>query len=85
MATPNELSDFQDAYGIVVRDARLRRGYSQVELGEKCGLDRTYISGIERGRRNPSLKTVLILARALRIRPHRILKLAEQGSGWTRA
>lgn len=49
--------------------ARLRavRGFSQEKLAEKAEMDRTYLSGIERGGRNPGIKAVLKLARALRV------------------
>ncbi len=49
--------------------ARLRavRGFSQEKLAEKAEMDRTYLSGIERGVRNPGIKAVLKLARALRV------------------
>jgi transcriptional regulator with XRE-family HTH domain len=47
--------------------ARIRndRGLSQDALAEKADLDRAYVSGIERGVRNPGIKTVLRIARAL--------------------
>jgi transcriptional regulator with XRE-family HTH domain len=35
---------------------------SQEEFAARCGLDRTYISGIERGRRNPSLRNIRKIA-----------------------
>ena len=44
---------------------RLQRGYSQEKLAEKCGFDRTYISLIERGLRNPSFTNLLKLAEGL--------------------
>lgn len=53
------------AFGSVVREARLRRGLSQERLGLRCGLDRTYVSGIERGVRNPTLTVVHRLAQGL--------------------
>ena len=40
----------------------------QEKLGETTGLDRTYISGIERGVRNPSLKNIEKLAKALDVK-----------------
>jgi transcriptional regulator with XRE-family HTH domain len=39
---------------------------TQERLAELTGLDPTYISGIERGRRNPSLKNIVKIARALK-------------------
>jgi transcriptional regulator with XRE-family HTH domain len=47
--------------------SRLRgeAGFSQDKLAEQADLDRTYLSGIERGVRNPGIKVVIRLARAL--------------------
>ena len=44
---------------------RKERGLSQEELAELSGLDRTYISGIERGLRNVALRNIEALANAL--------------------
>jgi transcriptional regulator with XRE-family HTH domain len=57
------------AFGQAIREARRRQGVSQESLALMCGLDRTYISGIERGTRNPSLKNILRLADALDTTP----------------
>ncbi len=57
------------AFGQAIRAIRNRRGVSQESLALRCGLDRTYISGIERGTRNPSLTNILRLAAALDVRP----------------
>ncbi len=48
-----------------VLQQREARGFSQDQLAEKADLDRTYISGIERGVRNPSLVSICRLAKAL--------------------
>ena len=53
---------------------------SQEKLGLKAGLDRTYISGIERGMRNPTLKTIWLLAETLSTTPSSLLKTAEKCS-----
>lgn len=47
--------------------ARLRReaGLTQEQLAEKCGLSQQYLSGLERGRRNPTIVTIYELANAL--------------------
>jgi CheY-like chemotaxis protein len=51
----------------VIRDCRHRLGISQEELGWRAGLHRTYITDIERGVRNISLKSVASLSKALEI------------------
>lgn len=56
-------------FGTRVKSARLDRGLSQEKLALDCGLDRTYISGIERGKRNVSLINIHKLAGALGISP----------------
>jgi transcriptional regulator with XRE-family HTH domain len=66
------------AFGAAVRDLRGRRGLSQENLGFEAELDRTYVSGIERGVRNPTLTTIWKLAEALRVTPSRLLKAAEE-------
>ena len=52
-----------------MRSFRTERGLSQEALAFNCELDRTYVSGIERGERNPSLTNILKLAAALEIKP----------------
>lgn len=54
-------------FGNRVRYLRLLAGHSQEELASICSLDRTYIGGIERGERNPSLKNILRIADALAV------------------
>jgi transcriptional regulator with XRE-family HTH domain len=54
------------AFGHNVRRAREAKDLSQEKLAEQANLDRTYISGIERGVRNPSLLSILRIAVALR-------------------
>jgi transcriptional regulator with XRE-family HTH domain len=51
--------------GLNVRKRREARELTQEKLAERAGLDATYISGIERGLRNPGIKNVAKLARAL--------------------
>jgi transcriptional regulator with XRE-family HTH domain len=53
------------AYGDALRQLRSQRGFSQEGLAHRAGLDRTYVSGIERGERNPSLANLLKIAAAL--------------------
>jgi len=57
----------QQKLGQKIKTLRNEAGLSQEKLGELTGLDRTYISDIERGKRNPSLKSLEKLAHALKV------------------
>lgn len=68
MPAPVEVGDGEDprvALGRVVHRQRITLGISQEDLADRVGLDRTYVSGIERGIRNPTLLVLLRLARVL--------------------
>lgn len=60
-------------FGIRVRRSRLALGLSQEKLALECGLDRTYISSVERGKRNVSLINIHKLAGALGIPAPKLL------------
>lgn len=51
--------------GANLRSLRIDRGWSQEELARRCGLDRTYVGGIERGERNVAIVNIARLATAL--------------------
>ena len=57
--------DLSKHFGAAVRQHRTLVRLSQEDLAERAGLDRTYVSGIERGRRNPSLRILQKVADAL--------------------
>lgn len=59
--------------GRKLRQLRDESELTQEQLGEMTGLDRTYISGIERGVRNPSLKNIEKLAKALDVKISELL------------
>lgn len=59
--------------GKKVKKLRVEAGYSQEQLAFKCGLHRTYISDIERGTRNISLKNLEKLAKALEVSVSKLL------------
>jgi transcriptional regulator with XRE-family HTH domain len=67
----------QQAFGKAVRDLRERSGLTQEALAELCDLDRTYISGIERGIRNPTIQTIWIIAAGLNVSSQELMKLTE--------
>ena len=60
-------TSLQQKLGKKIKTLRNEAGLSQEQLGELTDLDRTYISDIERGKRNPSLKSLEKLAKALKI------------------
>ncbi|MBQ4765754.1 helix-turn-helix domain-containing protein [Pectobacterium versatile] len=57
--------DITVRFGQRVKTLRLQAGLSQEAFADKCGLDRTYISGIERGVRNPTLEVIGVIADGL--------------------
>lgn len=61
-------------FGANLKRHRDINGLSQEALAEISGLDRTYISGCERGVRNPSLNSIAKLAKALDIQPAQLLE-----------
>ena len=61
------MEDVRLRFGRAVRKKRHKLGVSQEEFADICGLDRTYIGGIERGERNVALVNIEKIARALEI------------------
>ncbi|MFC1989451.1 helix-turn-helix domain-containing protein [Chloroflexota bacterium] len=55
----------EQQFGERVRELRTTKGLSQEELAFKTRVHRTYLGGIERGERNPSLKNIAAIAQAL--------------------
>ena len=53
--------------GEILRKYRIEKGFSQESFSEKTQLDRTYISGLERGKRNPSYLIIKRIAKVLEI------------------
>ena len=67
-------SDVLPRFGKRVRALRQEASLSQEAFAAKCGLDRTYIGGIERGERNVSLRNIELIALALDISPATLLE-----------
>ncbi len=70
--------NIQLLFGQNVRLAREKKGWSQDRLSEESDLHRTYISGIERGVRNPTITIVHKLALALGVTVADLFKNQEQ-------
>ena len=62
------------AFGCSIQSARNNLGLSQEKLAEFAGLDRTYISSVERGQRNISILNIIKLANALSVSPSNLLE-----------
>jgi transcriptional regulator with XRE-family HTH domain len=61
------MQDVRIRFGKVLRERRRKLGVSQEAFADLCGLDRTYVGGIERGERNVALVNIEKLAKALKI------------------
>jgi transcriptional regulator with XRE-family HTH domain len=61
------MQDIRVRFGRSLRARRQKLGVSQEEFADRCGLDRTYVGGIERGERNVALVNIEKIARAFRM------------------
>ncbi len=61
------MAAIQKQFGKRIRHLRLQQGISQEGLAFKAKMHRTYMGGIERGERNPSLKNIEAISKALGI------------------
>lgn len=59
------MKDIRELYGERLKAFRKKKGLSQEDLGFKSSLHRTYISEVERGRRNISIVNIARIAKAL--------------------
>jgi transcriptional regulator with XRE-family HTH domain len=67
-------SDPLAAFGKRLRELRLKRKVSQEKLAEMAQLHRNYVGLMERGESNVSLLTLVALARALGVRPAKLIE-----------
>jgi methanogenic corrinoid protein MtbC1/DNA-binding XRE family transcriptional regulator len=63
--SPGAVENYFERLGLRVQELRSGRGWTQQQLADEAGLDRTYISGLERGKQNPTIGALLRLAAAL--------------------
>ncbi|WP_167073096.1 helix-turn-helix domain-containing protein [Sphingomonas vulcanisoli] len=66
------MEDWQKRFGARVRALRKERGLTQERLAVDAEIDLTYLGGIERGRRNPTLSVIVRIAEALQVSPSAI-------------
>ena len=79
MTATSAMQDWCKIVGTNVRALRIAKGLTQEQLAFEADLDLTYVGGIERGKRNPSLLVIARLSKALGIPPGELLRVC-QGS-----
>lgn len=62
------------AFGDELRKARLKKGMSQMDLYKSTGLDRTFISDLERGIQAPSIRTIFRAAKGIGIEAESLIE-----------
>lgn len=67
-----------EVLGERVRELRRKRGLTQVEFSERCGVPQSRISAIENGSRVPNVETVLRLARALNCKVSTLMSVFDE-------
>ena len=53
--------------GVRIRVLRKRQGWTQVELAERVGIDRSFLADVERGKRNISILNLELIAKGLKV------------------
>lgn len=66
----------EQAFGAVITSLRAKRNWSQQYVSEKSGYSLRYVTQVERGTQNPSLRMILALAEVFGLTPGRLLTLA---------
>jgi transcriptional regulator with XRE-family HTH domain len=70
--------EISKAFGAILRRNREEQGLSQEQLAYNCELDRTFISLLERGLRQPSLSTVFVVAKELKLSANELVRQVER-------
>jgi len=78
MSTDSKLTpDPLVLFGQHLVQLRKERGWSQEQLALECGMARSYLGGVERGKRNIALLNICKLADALSVSPAEMLKFLD--------
>ena len=72
--------DIRKVVGLNVKQLRTALGLSQEELAFEIDVHRTYVSGVERGVRNPTVTVLAKIARGLKVTPEQLLKAPSRKS-----
>lgn len=73
--------ELSEALSIVLKENRTSCGLSQEELAYRCNLDRTYISLLERGKRNPTINVISSISRNLNVQASEFIRQVEHLMG----
>ena len=68
----------EEVFGRVLQEQRKAKGLTKEKVAESCNLDRKYIYLLEKGKNQPSLRTVFALAAALSMTPMELIALVQQ-------
>jgi ribosome-binding protein aMBF1 (putative translation factor) len=66
------------AFGEVLREVRRSQRISQMDLYMESGIDRTYISAVERGIQSPTIRMIVRFAKSLNVRPSELVRRMER-------
>ncbi|HEY6968264.1 MAG TPA: helix-turn-helix transcriptional regulator [Candidatus Angelobacter sp.] len=66
--------NMQQQLGVRIRDLRVKQGWSQEAFADRCGLHRSHMGEIERGKANMTLATLLIISSSLQVTASALLK-----------
>jgi len=75
---PEERQPILLAFGAAVRQYRKDKGFSQEAFADECGIDRSYMGGVERGERNIALVNVGKIITTLGLQPSEFFKALDK-------
>jgi transcriptional regulator with XRE-family HTH domain len=73
-----EYSSISYSFGIILRKARQHAGFSQEKLAALANIDRSYVSLLEQGKRQPSITVLFQLSDALHLSPIEFISSLER-------
>lgn len=72
------MKSLEQSFGQILKEFRTHSGLSQETLALECDLDRSYISMLERGLKQPTISTLFKLSKPLGIKPSKFILLLEE-------
>lgn len=68
----------REALSVIIKQERRKNNLTQEKLADLCSIDRTYISLLERKKRNPTVEVIFRLSRCFNMKPSEFLKMVEE-------